>query len=181
MTETTIPTPTPEETPPAPRRWQHWPAIAVLAVGVLGAAIIGVAVHDSGGGSSSGDVVTLLQNEAGMTHDEAIDTVDVLDNYVDIDELMTDPDAAVAGLTPADGLAFYAELSERNPSAADKVLEGWPDDSSGSPSEDSYDAPTSAEIDDASDNELWDLWYDAPSGSATEAEIEAELERRGEF
>jgi hypothetical protein len=183
---------------PPPRRWQHWPVVAVLAVGVLVAVMIGAAVHDGGGldddtADTRNDLVALIVNETNMTHDEAVDTLDVLDDYVDIDELIDDPDAAVADLTPADALAFYAELDERNSSAADKIMEGTFDDSVTSDdseglgyddsegfgsTEDNYDAPSDTEIDNASDDELWDMWAESPSGSDIEAELEAELDAR---
>jgi hypothetical protein len=43
----------------------------------------------------------------------------------------------------------------------------------------SYTPPSAAEIDAASDDELWDMWFEAPSGSEAEADLQAELEARG--
>ncbi len=44
---------------------------------------------------------------------------------------------------------------------------------------DTYVPPTVQEIDQATDDELWELWGDAPLGSDAETQIETELESRG--
>jgi hypothetical protein len=45
--------------------------------------------------------------------------------------------------------------------------------------DESYTPPSAAEIDQASDNELQEMWWEAPSDSDSEARIQAELESRG--
>jgi hypothetical protein len=44
--------------------------------------------------------------------------------------------------------------------------------------DESYTPPSAAEIDQASDDELFDMWAESPSGSDIEAELEAELDAR---
>jgi hypothetical protein len=168
----------PAEPPQPPQRWStkrtlFGAGIAFVSILALIVGIIGAVNRDDGASSQHVDamVASMAADGIDLTEEEARCALDVLDeNGYDIEDLSSN-------ISEDSALQLGLDIFEDCPTVGEKIMDSNEDESD-EPSVDD-DSFSDSEIENATDSELQDMWWDTPSGSDAEAAIEAELDERG--